>query len=443
MRFLLAALALCVGLFASPPSTSAPRPRPAVIELNLDILGFNEGDPYRLRAAEAEAVLRDPTATLFRFRSRDWMKRDGEGEMVPVTEVVSRYPGLSPAELVSVYRVDLDGDKRAEVLLIAHADALTRRHRYAPTVLRLGSDGYRPTWVSDELPGERHFLVDIRDLDGDGRPELLLAGEAGSSGYYRFHQLVGRIGRESVVLPVKHVDSLHYVDLDGDKKIEIVRRVRVGRRGPASQWTYADRLMQWDGAAFVDADERFPRYHDLETLPALISNLMDHYTAGELILEEKVDAVEEVRGRVLSSASRPRGFSDRLVDALADLQKGRTAAAREALVHLDQRYGYEPELLLALARTYAHDESWKKVLDLAIRTLTIDPRDRQAWWWAAVAFVNLEERSSALASLHLLTRLASKPADGVAFLQARRGEPGMEGTLQQVIDETINAFTLR
>ena len=51
------------------------------------------------------------------------------------------------------------------------------------------------------------------------------------------------------------------------------------------------------------------------------------------------------------------------------------------------------------------------------------------------SFVNLEERSSALASLHLLTRLGSKPADGVAFLQARRGEPGMEGTLQQVIDE--------
>lgn len=413
---------------------------PAPLKMDLDILGFNEGDPYRLRGAEAEAVLRDPSAMLFRFQSRDWMKRDKEGRLLPVTEVVSRFPGRSPAELVSVYRLDLDGDKTHEVLLFAVADELTRRHRYAPTVLRLTERGYEPFWISDELPGERHRLVDVRDLNGDGELELLLSGEAGHSGYYRFHQLVGRLGASTVVLPVKHVDSLHYVDLNQDKSFEIVLRTRVGRRGPASQWTYVDRLIEWDGQSFADADERFPGYHDLETLPALVSNLIDHYTATSPILEEKIDAIEEVRGRVLTTVSRPKGFGLKLVGALADVQKGRTAKGKESLSRLDREYAYEPPVLMALARVYAQEEAWKRVLDLSIRTLTIAPRDRQAWWWAAVSFVNLEERSSALASLHLLTRLGAKTEDGLAFLQARRGEPGMEGTLQEVIDEAIGAF---
>ena len=435
-----AALATVLGMAIAAPLEAAPRPRPAPTALDLDILGFNEGDPYRLRGAEAEAVLRDPSTVIFRFRSRDWMKRDSEGALVSVGDVVARFPGRSPSELVSVYRLDLDGDKTHEVLLLATAPELTQRHRYAPTVLRLTERGYEPAWVSDELPGERHQLVDARDLNSDGKLEMLLSGEAGHSGYYRFHQLVGRLGRETVVLPVKHVDSVHYVDLNQDKRFEIVLRKRVGRRGPASQWTYVDRLMQWNGASFDDADESFPSYHDLETLPALVSNLIDHYTATSPILDEKVDAIEEVRGRVLATVSRPRGFGKKLVGALADIQKGRVARGKEALSRLDRLYPYEPSLLLALARAHATEESWKRALDLSIRALTVDPRDRQAWWWAAVSFVNLEERSSALASLHLLTRLGAKHEDGVAFLQARRGEPGMEGTLQQVIDEAIKAF---
>ncbi len=433
-------MALLMGVTVSASAEAAPRPRPAPTALNLDILGFNEGEPYRLRGAEAEAVLRDPSVVLFRFQSRDWMQRSTEGSLVPVADVVSRFPARSPAELVSVYRVDLDGDKQHEVLLFAVADELTRRHRYAPTVLRLTDRGYEPHWISDQLPGERHSLVDVRDLNSDGHLEMLLSGEAGHSGYYRFHQLVGRLGAKSVVLPVKHVDSVHYVDLDRDQSFEIVLRKRVGRRGPASQWTYVDRLMRWTGEGFEDADEAFPGYHDLETLPALVSNLIDHYTATAPILEEKVDAIEEVRGRVLTTVSRPKGFGKELVRALGDVQKGRVIVGREALLRLDQQYPYEPQLLLALARVFAREEAWKRVLDLSIRTLTVDPRDREAWWWAAVSFVNLEERSSALASLHLLTLLGPKRADGVAFLQARRGEPGMEGTLQQVIDEAIATF---
>ena len=46
----------------------APSPRPGPRPYDVSILGFNEGAPYRLQGAEAEAVLVDPTAVVFRFQ---------------------------------------------------------------------------------------------------------------------------------------------------------------------------------------------------------------------------------------------------------------------------------------------------------------------------------------------------------------------------------------
>ena len=60
-----------------------------------------------------------------------------------------------------------------------------------------------------------------------------------------------------------------------------------------------------------------------------------------------------------------------------------------------------------------------------------------AWWWAGRAYAGLQERSFAVASFHLLVRLGGSPEDGLDFLQARRGEPGMDADLQAVIDQAI------
>ncbi|MGM0575468.1 MAG: tetratricopeptide repeat protein [Myxococcota bacterium] len=441
MRFLIPLLILLFTTSGAQAS-AAPRPNAYSGRYDLDILGFNDGGPYRLRGAAAEAVLADPGARIYRFESGDWMSHADDGRLVPVTEVTGRFPERSPAELVAVYGVDLNADRVPEMLLVPDAEAIgDDEKRWGPTILGLQKkQGYRPIWAADKLPGERFRLVDIRDLNADGRPEILLSGEAGRSGYYQFHELVAWTEDGFETLPVKHVDSIHYVDLDRDRRIEVVVRQRVGRRGPAYQWTYVDQLMQWTGEDFESADTRYPRYHDEETLPTLVGDLIDHYEAKPAILEEKIEAIETVREQVLKRTKRPSDFDERVVPALAALQKEKMDEARKLLEALLEEYPYDPQVLVGLSRVHAARDDWTPVLESAIRALTVDPRDRGAWWWTGVALVQLEERSSAIASFHNLVRLCGSTEEGQAFLRARRGEPGMEGSLQRAIDKALESF---
>ena len=422
---------------------SAPKPMPHSGHYSLDILGFNEGTPYRLAGAQAEAVLDDPGAVVFRFRSRSWMDREQPGTHVTVTELGQRFASRPLVDLVAVYRLDLDRDGKPEVLLVPDADAIGDGPRYAPTLLELGDKGYLPRWSAAKVPGERYRLVDIRDLNGDNRPEILLAGEAGSSGYYQFHELLARSPDGLRSLSVRHVDSVHYVDLDQDKTIEIVVRERVGRRGPAYQWTYVDHVHRWDGTRFVPADRLFPRYHDEQTLPTLLGDLIDHAQAKLPILMEKVEAIRRVRQEVLAAVSKPGGYDRRVVPALAALQKGQRELAARRLRDLFEAYPYEPQVLLGLAQLAADDGRWDDVLDHAVRALTVEPQSRRAWWWAGVAFSQVEERSSAVASFHNAVILGGTVEEGLAFLRARRGEPGTEGSLQRAVDQVLSQFAGR
>lgn len=444
------AAVVLVGSFAggAPGALAAPRPAPAGARYDLDILGFNGGEPYRLEGPAADALLAEPTATIFRFKRVNWMEKDPQGAQVVAARVTERYPHRAPSTLVAVYRLDLDGDGVGEMLLVPDNDAIADGRRYAPTVLARTDKGYKVLWAARALPGERYRVVDIRDLDGGGAPEVLLMGEAGRRSYYQFHEVVGRAGESFASLPVRHVDSVHYVDLDRDGVIEIVIRERVGRRGPAYQWTYVDHLYHWDGAQFVSAEDRFPRYQDEQTLPTLLGDLLDHYRAKLPILMEKVEAIKTVRAQTLAHVTVPRRHAQRVVAALAAIQRDQWGLARRRLEDLDAAYPYDPEVLVALARLHAHAargitgpkarrRRWERALEAATRALTVTPQRRDAWWWAGVALLELRERSSAVASLVNVVRLCGKREEGVAFLKARRGEPGMDAPLQDVVDQAL------
>ena len=424
-------------------AVAAPTPKPRSSRYDLDIHGFNDGEPYRLSGAGAEAVLADKRAVVFRFKSRNWLTRDQlrQGTHVHVSEIKSKFAKRTTAQLFDVYRIGIDGDGVPEILLVAKTEAIGDGRRYAPTILKLGPNGYRPVWAA-MLPGERFRVVDIRDLDADGNVEVLLAGEAGRSGYYQFHELAGfGANSEFETLSVRHVDSIHYVDLNRDGKIEIVVRECVGRRGPAYQWTYIDHLHRWDGQRFRDAHKEFPQYHDVQTLPTLLGGLIDHYDAKLPILMEKVGAIKRVRAEVLARVKRPPNFKRRLVAALGALQKNRPLMARRRLEELDRVYRYEPQVLLGLAQLHSAGQSWELVLDHAIRALTVAPQNRKAWWWVGVALVRLAERSSAVASLHNAATIGGSLSSGIAFLKARRSEPGIAADLRAAIDQALAELT--
>ncbi len=433
LLWVVAVLSLPASSFASPTSPKAKH------SYTLDILGFNEGSPYRLIGAEAEAVLGEPGARLFRFESENWMMEDQKGTYVEVDKAVARFATRRAGELIAVYHFDFDGDQVAEMLLVPEPTLVTSKHRFAPTMLKVSAQGVTPIWSARKLPGQNFRVVDIRDLNADGRPEVLLAGESGKSGAYQFHQLTAHGRRGFASLSASHVDSLHYVNLDGDDRLEIVVRERVGRRGPAYQWTYVDHLYQWDGKQFSPADKAFQRYHDEQTLPQLLGDIIDNFRATKPILDEKVAAIRSVRKMVLGWSKPPPAFHKSKVAALRLLKRQEFDKALEELLKLNTSYSYDASVLVGLASAHAHKgQAWDEVLQHAVRALTVDPCSRQAWWWAGLAFAQLSERTAAVASFTSAVGLCGERDAGRAFLRARRGEPGMDAELQAVIDEALS-----
>ncbi|MFO0750907.1 MAG: hypothetical protein U1F43_35330 [Myxococcota bacterium] len=417
---------------------AAPKPKAYHGVYDLDILGWNDGDPYRLRGAEAEAILSDPDAQIFQFQSADWMSKNQRGAYVKLSEVIGRFPERPPQDLVRVLSVDLDGDRTPEALLVP-TPFLGEGMRFAPTVLKMGPDGPTAVWASTELPGERFRVADIRDLNADGRVEVLLAGESGQSGFYRFFELVGFGPQGFQTLNVEHDDELHYVDLDRDQKVEIIVRERVGRKGASHQWTYIDHVQRWTGFRFENAEALYPHYHDEQTLPELVGDILDNHDARMAILDEKVAAIATVRQTTAAWSPVPRGFHTKKVQALQLLQRKKPKAARAKLEALVDAYRYDAQVLVALAQVDAASDDWAGVLDAATRALTVDPKNREAWWWSGRAFAGLQERSFAVASFHLSVILGGTIANGLEYLRARRGEPGMDADLQGIIDEAIAA----
>lgn len=431
-----AGLALTVVMVGASVAQAAPKPH-SPGRYDLGILGFNDGDPFRLKGAEAESILTDPEAQIFQFATTDWMAKNQRGNWVKVAEVLGRFPERAPNELIRVLKLDLGGDAAVEVLLVPTPVLAEQQIRLAPSILRVGSDKMTPLWAAMTLPGERFRVLDIRDLNGDLEPEILLGGEGGQAGFYQFMELAALGPQGWVVLDVPHVESLHYVDLDRDDKIEIVVRERVGRKGPAYQWTYIDHLHRWTGSRFEPADAIFPRYHDEQTLPTLIGDLIDNHDARLPILEEKLLAIQKVRELTSQWTTVPRGFHAKKVQALNLVQKKQMRQARHKLDALDKAFPYDAQVLLGLAQARSAGEEWEGVLDASLRALSVEPKNREAWWWTGLAFTALQERSSAVASLHLAVRLTGDRNAGLAFLRARRAAPGMDSELQAVIDQAI------
>ncbi len=430
---------LAVLLFMVPARDAAagPKPRREFQAYDLSIVGFNEGDPWRVKAAEVEGLIDDPDVLVWEFEGSDWMARPRKGQLVPARDVAGRLPERAPGDLFRVYRFDMDGDRAPEFLIVGGPRLVEAGVRVAPTLVSLPPLGARVLWHGGEMSGERFRVADIRDLDGDLEPELVIAGEGGQSGAYQFMAIVARAAKRFQVFLVQHVDSVHFVDLDRDGKVEIVHRERVGRKGAAHQWTYIDHLLRWNGATFESALPAFPRYHDEQTLPGLIGDLIDNHDARLPILEEKVDAIQKVRASTQTGRPQPRAFRQKKVQALAQLQRQQWKKARVSLDSLHAAWPFDVQVQLGLARVHSADGSWLRVLEHATRALTLDPRARESWYEVAAALVQLQERSSALGALVLSVVLGGSRDAGVDWLRARRGEPGMDSELQALIDEAL------
>lgn len=76
-------------------------------------------------------------------------------------------------------------------------------------------------------------------------------------------------------------------------------------------------------------------------------------------------------------------------------------------------------------------------MDAATRAIGVDPQNREAWWWATLAFSAANERSAAIASAHLLLRLSGSRDEGSAYMRAHRPAFSKDSEFQAALDAAL------
>jgi tetratricopeptide (TPR) repeat protein len=125
---------------------------------------------------------------------------------------------ISLAGCHSIAAGDLDGDRRPELV------AASGPPRRALRLLRVAPDwSTRETLIDDLSVDETHVTgLDIADLDGDGRPELIYAGGPWTRYDVRVARLDGDALRVVARAQLGTIRGLRAIDLDGDGRPEIV-----------------------------------------------------------------------------------------------------------------------------------------------------------------------------------------------------------------------------
>jgi hypothetical protein len=115
---------------------------------------------------------------------------------------------------------DIDGDKRPDIVT---ADYLTNK----VSVLQNETTLQKTAFVLRQnlYAGLYPTSVCLRDLDGDGKPDIVVTNEVGAIAFFRNLSSVDNINfdeRESDSIPTAGCSSVAVGDMDGDGKLDLI-----------------------------------------------------------------------------------------------------------------------------------------------------------------------------------------------------------------------------
>jgi hypothetical protein len=118
----------------------------------------------------------------------------------------------------AVVAVDVDGDGKLD-LLVACRDSLS-------VLLGDGTGAFgKPATVSDGLPPGGYKLLAVGDLDGDRKPDVVIASRKARRGNVAsvFRNLgSGRFAEPQTILKDTQISAIALADMDGDGKLDLV-----------------------------------------------------------------------------------------------------------------------------------------------------------------------------------------------------------------------------
>ena len=379
--------------------------------LNTDEAPLNHGEMARLTLAELSLFARRPDAKVWQFEGKNWLQENRKGALIAVEALGDRYPSRRLGELLDVYRFDLDQDGGSEYLVFVRG-RMPDGVQYGATLLSERQGKLEMLYYPSNVPGERYQMLDLRDHDGDGRLEVILGGEGGEGDYYTYIGVLAMNGEGALKTKVLNApETLHLMDMNEDGTFEFLVRKVVSRRGERPlYWTLVDRITLWNGQEFQEEPIEFIAFHDEETKPRLIDELLDFHTLDLLLLETKIEVIRQVHAHVV--AQRPIGVKrdSSVVFARVALEKGRKKRARTLLERAIKDDPYRVDALYELAKLEMWAGREREAIALLYRGLGVKPQSGPLWMTLGLCFSRLNEGVTAIAAMTNSARLSEEPS---------------------------------
>lgn len=407
---------LCISLFVASHGFAKPHPIRGQGALKTDELAFNHGESARLTLAELSVFSRRSDAQVFELAGDNWLLTGRSGELIQLETLSDRYPSQRLGELLDVYRVDLNLDKAPEYFVFVRGKNEDGR-QYSATVLTERNGKLSFLYRPQDVPGERFRMVDVRDHDGDGRPEIILAGEGGEGDFYTYFAVLAMNAKGELQQRVLQApETVHLMDMDEDGTNEFLVRKVVSKRGERPlYWTLVDRIMMWNGQTFEEEPKKFLDYHNEETKPRLIDELLDFHQEDLLLLETKVEVIRQVHSHVVATTPISVKRDSSVVFARVALEKGRKKRARALLERAIKEDPFRVDALYELAKLEMWAAREREAIALLYRAIGVKPQSGPLWMTLGLCFSRIGEADTAMAAMCNSVRLSEEP-------QARLGK---------------------
>ena len=346
----------------------------------------------------------------FELEGDNWLVTGRGGKLIDLETLGDRYSSQRIGELLDVYRLDLNLDQSPEYFVFVRGKSEDGR-QYSATILTEQNGKlsflYRPL----DLPGERFRMMDVRDHDGDGRPEIVIAGEGGEGDFYTYFAVIGMNGKGELQQQVLQApETIHLMDMNRDGKNEFLVRKVVSKRGERPlYWTLVDRIMVWDGLTFQEEPREFAGYHNEETKPRLIDELLDFHGEDLLLLETKVEVLRQVHAHVVAQSPISVKRDSSVVFARVALEKGRKKRARALLERALKEDPYRVDALYEMAKLEMWASREREAIALLYRALGVKPESGPLWMTLGLCYSRIGEADTAVAAMCNSVRLSEEP----------------------------------
>ena len=173
-----------------------------------------------------------------------------------------------PGHIVYKSSGDLDFDGRRKTVFSVMLDT----GEFETVIARPARSGWMP--ITIEPSASCFSKADVADVNGDGRPEVIVRTMSGDGHNicFIYHLDAGRL--VSILPKVDHFGLTRFADIDHDRKIEVLSLTDPSFGFLGDFWLT---IYKWDGKRYVDVTQRYPEQYDkvIRRIRRIIYDLQD------------------------------------------------------------------------------------------------------------------------------------------------------------------------